>query len=119
MKMARTTWLQIVIVAVFALAALLLVRLHNAGGATLPSEGVAAGRRLAEGWCKDCHAIDAATAGTKSSPPDFTAIANRASTTALSLKVFFQTSHRNMPNLIIAPDQADDLVSYILSLKRD
>jgi len=33
--------------------------------------------------------------------------------------VFFQTSHRSMPNLIIAPDQADDLVNYILSLKRD
>jgi cytochrome c len=36
-----------------------------------------------------------------------------------SLKVFFQTSHRNMPNLIITPAQADDLVNYILSLKRD
>jgi cytochrome c len=118
MKMARSTWLQILIVIVFALLALLLVRLHNADGATLP-DSAAAGRRLAEAWCKDCHSIDAATAGTKGGPPDFTAIANRASTTALALKVFFQTSHRNMPNLIIAPDQADDLASYILSLKRD
>jgi mono/diheme cytochrome c family protein len=119
MNMARSTWLQILIVTVFAIAALLLVRLHNAGGAPLPSDSISAGHRLAEAWCKDCHSIEAATATAKSGPPDFTAIANRTSTTALSLKVFFQTSHRNMPNLIIAPDQADELVSYILSLKRD
>jgi cytochrome c len=120
MKMTRSAWLQILIVAVFALAALLLVRLHNAGGATLPLNSASAGHRLAEAWCKDCHAIDAATAaGRANGPPDFTAIANRASTTALSLKVFFQTAHRSMPNLIIAPDQADDLASYILSLRRD
>jgi mono/diheme cytochrome c family protein len=119
MKMARSNWLQFLIVIVFAFVALLLVRLHNAGGATLPSDSVSAGRRLAEAWCKDCHSIEAATAGTRSVPPDFTAIANRTSTTALSLKVFFQTSHRNMPNLIIAPGQADDLANYILSLKPD
>ena len=66
MKMTRSAWLQILIVAVFALAALLLVRLHNAGGATLPSDSTAAGHRLAEAWCKDCHAIDAATAAGRS-----------------------------------------------------
>ena len=51
--------------------------------------------------------------------PDFVTIANRASTTALSLKVFMKTSHHRMPNLIIMPDQADDLANYILSLKRN
>ena len=116
--MTRSIWLQVSIAVVIVLAALLLVRLHDAGGATRPSDSVSAGRRLAEAWCKDCHAIEATTAGAKGSPPDFTVIANRTSTTALSLKVFFQTSHRSMPNLIIAPDQADDLANYILSLKR-
>jgi hypothetical protein len=28
-----------------------------------------------------------------------------------------KTSHENMPNLIIAPEQGDALASYILSLK--
>jgi cytochrome c len=118
MKMARPIWLQILIAVVVTLVALLLVRLHNASGATPAPESASAGRRLAEAWCTDCHSIEAATRA-KSSPPDFTAIANRASTTALSLKVFFQTSHRNMPNLIITPAQAHDLVNFILSLKRD
>jgi hypothetical protein len=57
--------------------------------------------------------------GTRGGPPDFVAIANRPSTTELSLKVFFKTSHGRMPNIIIAPEQADDLANYILSLKRN
>lgn len=116
--MARFTWLQIVIVVVVALAVLLFVRLHNASGAP-PSDSVSAGHRLAEAWCKDCHAIEPTTVGARGAPPAFTDIANRPSTTALSLKVFFKTSHHRMPNLIITPEQADDLASYMLSLKRN
>jgi mono/diheme cytochrome c family protein len=117
--MSRFTWLHIVIAVVGALAILLFVRLHSASGVTLRSDSISAGHRLAEAWCKDCHAIDAATAGARGRPPDFVVIANRSSTTALSLKVFFKTSHRRMPNLIIAPEQADNLANYILSLKRN
>jgi cytochrome c len=117
--MARATWLHMLIAVAGALAVLLFVRLHNANGAPLPSDSASAGHRLAEAWCKDCHAIEVATVGTRGCPPDFVAIANRASTTALSLKVFFKTSHHRMPNLIITPAQADDLTNYILSLKRD
>jgi cytochrome c len=115
--MARLSWLHISIAIIFALVALLFVRLHNANGAA--SDVTSAGHRLAEAWCKGCHSIEAAAAGAQSGPPDFTAIANRPSTTELSLKVFFQTSHRSMPNLVIAPDQADALANYILSLRRN
>ena len=117
--MARSTWLHLLVALIIAFAVLLFVRQHNANGAPLPSESISAGYRLAEAWCRDCHAIEPATAGTRGSPPDFTAIANRSSTTALGLKVFFQTSHRRMPNIIIAPEQADDLANYILSLRRN
>ncbi|MBX9646441.1 MAG: cytochrome c [Xanthobacteraceae bacterium] len=117
--MTRSTWLHIAIGAICVVAALVFVRLHNASGATLPSDSASAGHRLAEAWCRECHAIDATTVGTRGGPPDFVAVANRASTTALSLKVFLKTSHQRMPNLIITPDQADDLTNYILSLKRD
>ena len=117
--MARSTWLQIGIAVLAALAVLLFVRLHDAGGAPLQSDSISAGYRLAEAWCRDCHAIEANATGTRGGPPAFAAIANRTSTTALSLKVFFKTSHRRMPNLIITPEQADDLSSYILSLRRN
>jgi cytochrome c len=117
--MSRAAWIRVVTAAIVILAALLFVRLHNASGATLLPDSASAGHRLAEAWCKQCHAIDAGTAGTANAAPDFGAIANQPSTTALSLKVFLKTSHRSMPNLVIAPDQADDLVDYILSLKRN
>jgi cytochrome c len=117
--MARPTWLHMLIAVVGALAVLLFVRLHNASGAPVSSDSLSAGHDLAEAWCRNCHAIEATTAGAKGRGPDFVAIANRVSTTALSLKVFMKTSHHRMPNLIITPAQADDLTNYILSLKRE
>jgi len=33
--------------------------------------------------------------------------------------VFWKTSHQTMPNLVISPQQADALSSYILSLRGD
>jgi cytochrome c len=118
MKLSRT-WIHVFLAVGLALAALFFIRLHNASGAAPPSDSASAGHRLAIAWCKDCHAVEAAIAGTSSHPPAFAAIANQPSSTALSLKVFLQTSHRSMPNLEISPGQADDLVNYILSLKRD
>lgn len=76
------------------------------------------GRRLAEDWCRECHAIDAHSAGAHPNAPSFTAIAARPGTTALSLNVFLRSSHKTMPNLMMERREADDLVAYILSLKR-
>ena len=99
-------------------AAALFVLSGRAEGTTPASDSASAGHRLAEAWCKTCHAIESSTAGTLNPAPDFMTIANQPSTTELSLKVFLRSSHRNMPNLVLTPDQADDLASYILSLRR-
>jgi len=117
--MSRRAWIPIFIALAIALVALLLVRLHNAGGAPLAQDSISAGQHLAEAWCRNCHSLEATSAGTVSRAPDFARIANRPSTTELSLKVFLRSNHRSMPNLIIAPSQADDLAAFILSLKRD
>jgi cytochrome c len=117
--MARSIWIHFSFAIVVALAVMLLVRLHDARGAAAPSDSTAEGRRLAEAWCKNCHAIDATAGGASGTAPDFAAVANQPSTTALALRVFLQSNHRSMPNLILTPGQSDDLVSYILSLKRD
>ena len=45
-------------------------------------------------------------------------IATTQGTTALSLNVFLRSSHKTMPNLMMERREADDLVAYILSLKR-
>ena len=116
--MARRILIHGLAVALLALAALLLIRLNNAQGASPETSNVSEGHRLAEAWCKACHVIDMRTAGTANTAPDFVAIANQPSTTELSLKDFLGSNHRNMPNLILRPEPADNLVSYILSLKR-
>jgi len=101
------------------LLALLLIRLHNAGGTTPPADSVVAGHKLAEAWCKTCHRTDASAARTESIAPDFLALADMTSTTELSLKVLLQSNHRSMPNLMLTPEQSADIVNYILSLKRN
>ena len=76
---------------------------------------IAAGRRIAEQWCSACHKVDAASTGGLA--PSFPEVANLASTTALSLKVFLRTSHTKMPNVQLTQVQIDTVVAYILSLK--
>jgi len=76
---------------------------------------VEAGHRLAIDWCTGCHSVEPKTVGIFAA--DFAEIAKLPSTTALSLKVFLQTSHKNMPNFMLQPGEADDIVAYILSLK--
>lgn len=92
--------------------------IHTAAGS--PRSGpraVAEGHRLAQEWCQTCHAVEPGMAGFFDQAPSFQAIADRSGTTALSLKVFWRTSHQNMPNLVISPEQADVLSAYILSLR--
>jgi cytochrome c len=112
--MSRSIGINIGLVMLIALAAFFLVRVHAAGGAK--PGNASEGHRLAEAWCRPCHAIEPHMTGLLDQAPSFEAIANRRGTTALSLKVFLKTSHANMPNLVIAPDQADALASYVMSL---
>jgi mono/diheme cytochrome c family protein len=111
--------IRIALAVLVALTALFLFRLHNANGANPSSDAADRGHRLADAWCKECHAIEVTAARGATAAMAFAEIANQPSTTALSVKVFLRTSHRTMPNLVILPEQAEDLVSYILSLKRD
>jgi hypothetical protein len=52
-------------------------------------------------------------------PPSFQSIADLPSTTGLSLKVFLRSPHRNMPNLLVSEAESDDVIAYILSLKKN
>ena len=76
------------------------------------------GQRVAEASCGGCHQIygDRTSASSNDSGPSFQAISRMPSTTSLSLKVFLQSSHRNMPNLVLTPDEIDGLSAYILGL---
>ena len=75
------------------------------------------GFQLAQKICADCHGIGIGLLSPNPAAPSFFLIANRSSTTELSLRAFVRTSHDNMPNIILEPAQVDDLVTYIGSLK--
>lgn len=68
--------------------------------------------------CAECHGVlpgDTLSPREKALP--FIAIADTPGMTALALHVWFRTPHPSMPNLILAPNDADDVVAYILSLR--
>jgi len=106
-------------VILIALAAFFLIRMRAAGGATVAETSISEGHRLAEAWCESCHAIRSHVLEMPGEPPSFQAIANQPGMTPLALKVFLRTSHKDMPNIVISPDQAEALANYILSLKAD
>ena len=74
------------------------------------------GRQIATTICSSCHQLVGEKSGVGA--PGFADIANMPSTTALSLRVFLRSSHREMPNLIISDAESDGLIAYILSLKK-
>jgi mono/diheme cytochrome c family protein len=85
---------------------------------TLDSSSIASGRQVAVTICANCHEISPTNYPTTVIAPKFDDIANMPSTTALSLKVFLRSSHNRMPNFILSSDDTDDVIAYILSLKR-
>ena len=68
----------------------------------------ASGRKTATALCGTCHQVIGGEG--RDSPASFVDIANMTSTTALSLKVFLRSSHKEMPNLIIDSSDTDDLI---------
>ena len=69
--------------------------------------------------CASCHSIEK---GGNPSPnpnaPVWVNIANMPGITATALRVFLSTPHQNMPDLVIAPPDLQDLIAYILTLQK-
>jgi mono/diheme cytochrome c family protein len=78
------------------------------------------GLDYAEAVCAECHAVKK---GQRASPheraPAFELVANARGMTEMALRVWFQSPHPSMPNLVLKEKTADDLVAYIMSLKQD
>jgi mono/diheme cytochrome c family protein len=92
----------------------------SSGGAFAQQAGDAdRGHAYAKMVCAACHSVES---GGGPSPnrdaPVWVDIANTSGMTAAALRVFLSTPHQRMPDLIIAPSDLQDLVAYILTLKR-
>ena len=77
------------------------------------------GYRSAERVCGECHAVGRGeTASPHPQAPPFTTVANAPGRTETSLRVWFQSPHRSMPDFSLGETDSNALVAYILSLKQ-
>jgi mono/diheme cytochrome c family protein len=94
--------------------------LFAAAPALAQSADPSVGARLARETCAACHAVGVDPEAKSPDPkaPRFIDVAKMPSTTELSLKVFLRSSHRNMPNFILSPEETDSVAAYILGLRK-
>ena len=90
-----------------------------AAGAMAQTSGDAAnGRAIAERVCGECHSVDGKSPSPHPQAPTFVVVANSPGRTPTSLRVWFQSPHRSMPDFNLGEQGSEDLVAYILSLKK-
>jgi cytochrome c2 len=84
------------------------------------AQDAAAGHEFARRVCRPCHVVDPGQPKPRllTIGPAFVDIANAKGMTKTALYAFLQTPHPKMPNLILSPQEAADLIAYIRSLRR-
>ena len=85
--------------------------------ATGMSADLVAGELLADKWCAQCHGVRAGKLSPNRSAPEFPDLAEEPSITEYSLRALLRAPHETMPQITFTPDQLDDIVGYIMSLK--
>lgn len=77
------------------------------------------GAQLAERWCANCHVVESSpSAASADGLPTFPALANARGQSADRLRAAMNPQHSRMPDFSLSKQQQDDLVAYILSLRR-
>ncbi|MGH7123668.1 MAG: c-type cytochrome [Stellaceae bacterium] len=77
-----------------------------------------AGRAYVLKNCTNCHMVSPGQSQPVRTAPSFQAIADMRSTTEMSLHAFLSTPHQRMPNFIVPPKDGQDVIAYILSLRK-
>jgi mono/diheme cytochrome c family protein len=99
-------------------AILLFAAFSNSSHAQGLPGSVRDGHAFAMEVCSECHVVaPGQDTPATDAVPTFTAVAADPAITELSLRVFLQTPHAQMPNFILSRPQTDNIVSYILSLR--
>jgi len=76
------------------------------------------GRALAERWCAKCHAIAPGRQGPEPGIPSFMRMAADPENTRSALRQFITMPHFEMPPQSLTTAEIDDVIAYILSLRR-
>ena len=117
--MSLPRWAYVVLAVILAAIFLFAVRMHMAAGQVAPREAsgnAEAGRLSVQAWCTECHSVQPETAGTGKFAPDFSAIAQRRP--ARWLERFLRSKHTLMPDFVLNRRESDDIIAYMLSLKK-
>ena len=75
-----------------------------------------AGFEYAKTYCSGCHGISAETSPLPKATR-FREVADRPGVTGTALRVWMETSHPTMPNIIVEKQDMLNVIAYILSLK--
>lgn len=76
------------------------------------------GRASAAMLCAECHRTEPGPGSSLlNTAPPFASVAKTRGMNAMALNVWLVTSHPTMPNIVLAPDTADDIIAYILTLR--
>jgi mono/diheme cytochrome c family protein len=82
------------------------------------AEDIQHGREIARAICAACHVVARGQlVSPNSEAPPFPMLAATPGMTTIALTAALLTSHRQMPNIILQPEERRDVIAYILSLK--
>ena len=99
-------------------AAMAIALLSPLAAAAQEPGNVEAGFAFAEKNCAECHAVRKGQAASPNpDAPSFDSVARTRAMTGRALAVWLRTSHPTMPNFLIAQEDRDDVIAYIMSLK--
>jgi len=91
-----------------------------ASAVTAQAQDPQEGAKWATNVCAQCHAV---RPGEPRSPngraPTFAELANSPGMTTAALTVALTTPHAGMPMFVLSSEQRQDIIAYILSLKRN
>jgi mono/diheme cytochrome c family protein len=75
-----------------------------------------AGFEYAKSYCSGCHGISAEPSPVPKATR-FREVADRPGVTGTALRVWMETSHPTMPNIVVEKQDMLNVIAYILSLK--
>ncbi len=75
------------------------------------------GHAYAQKFCADCHGVEKGEHVLFGDVPGFQDVADSEGMSPRALAVWLRTSHPTMPDLIIPPDDIDNVIAYTMSLK--
>jgi mono/diheme cytochrome c family protein len=99
------------------LLALWLFLCAMASPAHTQTADAAAGETYAEKVCAQCHAIHRTGLSPEPTAPPLRNVAATPGITETALRVWLSTSHPTMPNIVVEPQNMDNVIAYILTLR--